>query len=288
MTREIEINKGHQVKKQMFSLKVGAPIVAASVATLALSNSLIVMLAGRPDLDALQRLQAVWPLALTSGTAIILVMSFLYSTILDFIRDVERREAEARHLALHDALTDLPNRSLFADRLQQAVAGVKRGSAGVAVLTLDLDHFKSVNDTLGHLAGDQLIREFANRIKPLLRSSDTVARLGGDEFAVIQLGVKKLGDAEALCLRILEAGRQTFKLDGGEISASVSIGAALAPGSGTDPTELLRKSDMALYRAKSDGRGRFHIFTEQTNPAGQPKAGHSRNFGHAKTITPSS
>jgi diguanylate cyclase (GGDEF)-like protein len=173
----------------------------------------------------------------------------------------ERRRAELQiaHMARHDALTNLPNRVLLRERLTEALAEVGRGQQ-LAVLYLDLDHFKSVNDTLGHHVGDELLKVLSARLQASLRETDTVARVGGDEFAIIQTRVEQPVDTAILARRICEAARAPYHLLGHAVMTDTSIGIAVAPGDGTDPTELLKNADMALYRAKADGRGTYRFF----------------------------
>jgi diguanylate cyclase (GGDEF)-like protein len=171
--------------------------------------------------------------------------------------DAERR---ARHLALHDLVTDLPNRELLRRRLEQALAGRRRRGGIVAVLLLDLDRFKLVNDTLGHAAGDRLIQQCARRLEACLRETDTVARLGGDEFAIVQADVAAAGEVQRLCRRLLDALSEPFDLDGHEVVISASIGATLAPRDADSPDLLLRHADVALYRAKDAGRNTVRFF----------------------------
>jgi diguanylate cyclase (GGDEF)-like protein len=173
----------------------------------------------------------------------------------------ERRRAEKQiaHMARHDALTDLPNRLLLRDRLTYALAEPSRDKR-LAVLYLDLDHFKTVNDTLGHQIGDDLLRTVAARLRDCVGDADTVARVGGDEFAIIHTGIEQPNDAAMLARRICEAVKEPCELHGHAVIVDTSIGIALAPGDGTDPTELLKNADMALYRAKADGRGTYRFF----------------------------
>jgi diguanylate cyclase (GGDEF)-like protein len=173
----------------------------------------------------------------------------------------ERRRAEKQiaHMARHDALTDLPNRVLLRDRLAHALAELPRGKR-LAVLYLDLDHFKGVNDTLGHQIGDELLKTVATRLRGCLAEADTVARVGGDEFAIIHTGIERPNDAAILARRICEAVKAPYELHGHAVIVDTSIGIALAPGDGSDPTELLKNADMALYRAKADGRGTYRFF----------------------------
>jgi diguanylate cyclase (GGDEF)-like protein len=173
----------------------------------------------------------------------------------------ERRRAEKQivHMARHDALTDLPNRVLLHERLTQALSDLPRDRQ-LAVLYLDLDHFKGVNDTLGHQIGDDLLKMIAARLRDCVGEDDTVARVGGDEFAIIRTGIGQPDDAAALARRICEAVKQPCELNGHAVMSDTSIGLALAPGDGADPTELLKNADMALYRAKADGRGTYRFF----------------------------
>ncbi|MCK8785853.1 EAL domain-containing protein [Roseomonas sp. NAR14] len=173
----------------------------------------------------------------------------------------ERRRAEQRisHMARHDALTSLPNRLLLRERLEEAVARARQGRP-CAVLCLDIDHFKTVNDTLGHAAGDALLRGMAACLRRHADEDAVVARLGGDEFAVIQFGADQPRQAERLADRLLRELGQPFEIAGRPVERSVSIGIAVAPGHGEDGDRLLRNADLALYRAKLDGRGRARLF----------------------------
>ncbi|MBV9635046.1 MAG: diguanylate cyclase [Methylobacteriaceae bacterium] len=190
--------------------------------------------------------------------------------VIGVARDVTQRrlaEEKVRFLAFHDMLTGLPNRALFEDRLDHALAGVRRGNSRVALLYLDLDRFKHVNDTLGHPAGDELIRQVAGRLAALTRETDTVARLGGDEFGVIQDGVSTGRDTERLGERILEEISRPFDLFGDPACVGASIGIAIAWGKAAANSEIVRKADIALYQAKSRGRGRYHVFTDDVTEA---------------------
>jgi diguanylate cyclase (GGDEF)-like protein len=173
----------------------------------------------------------------------------------------ERRRAEAKisHMVRHDALTDLPNRLMLDEELEQALNRAAPGE-NVAVLCLDIDNFKSVNDTLGHAVGDDLLRAFTRRLRDAARDTDTVARLGGDEFAIAQTSVAQPLHATALAVRLVEAMGVPFDIDGHQVVVGTSIGIALAPGDGTDPRQLLKSADMALYRAKADGGGSHRFF----------------------------
>jgi len=177
----------------------------------------------------------------------------------DDITDRQRAEQRIAHMARHDALTDLPNRVLFRERLAEALSGVSRGSK-LAVLFLDLDRFKSVNDTLGHPMGDELLKVVAARLRHCVRDIDTVARVGGDEFAIIQTGIEEPLDTATLARRIGEAVRAPYDLAGHAVVVDTSIGIAMSPHDGTEPDGLLKAADMALYGAKADGRGTYRFF----------------------------
>jgi diguanylate cyclase (GGDEF)-like protein/PAS domain S-box-containing protein len=178
----------------------------------------------------------------------------------------ERREVEQRlaHAAHHDSLTNLPNRTLFRLRLDEALARARRG-IGFALLCLDLDRFKEVNDTLGHPIGDRLLVAAADRLKAELRETDTLARLGGDEFAIIQSFLLQPEEAAALARRLIESLSRPFIIDEQHVIVGVSIGIALAPQDSGDSESLLSAADMALYRAKSDGRGMWRYFEQAMN-----------------------
>ncbi len=181
------------------------------------------------------------------------------------IRDITaRKQAEAalEHQALHDALTDLPNRVLLHDRLQQAIRAAQRDQTVVALLIMDLDRFKEVNDTFGHHTGDQLLEQLGERLGSVLRGSDTIARLGGDEFAVL-LPTATLEDAHHIAGRLLELLKEPFSLGGLQLEIDASIGIALSPEHGTDADTLLRRADVAMYIAKRNGSGHALYSAEQ-------------------------
>jgi len=173
----------------------------------------------------------------------------------------ERRRAEQQiaHMARHDALTDLPNRVLLREQLEHELKRVKRGEI-IAMLCLDLDHFKSVNDTLGHPIGDELLKLVADRLRGCTREPDTIARLGGDEFAIIMTQLRQPSDAAVLARRIRTSVSRPYQVDGHQIISDISIGISIAPVDGTEPDQLLKNADMALYGAKADGRGTYRFF----------------------------
>ena len=175
------------------------------------------------------------------------------------ITEQRRVEEKIAHMAHHDALTGLPNRVLLRERLNYHLSSVHRG-ASFAVLCLDLDYFKQVNDTLGHPVGDALLCAVANRLRECVRDTDVVARLGGDEFAIIQIGVEQPTSASTLAQRLVDALARPFAVDGHEIVIGTSVGISVTPNDGTDSDVLLKNADMALYRAKENGRNGFSFF----------------------------
>jgi diguanylate cyclase (GGDEF)-like protein len=185
-------------------------------------------------------------------------------TMIEDITERRRAEAEIVHLARHDVLTGLANRAEFNARLEDASRRLKRNGGSVTVMMIDLDRFKAVNDTLGHLAGDQLLSEVARRLQSTVRGIDVLARLGGDEFAIIQEGgADQHESAVALALRIIEAISAPFNLNGQEVEVGTSIGIAMAPENGVEPDELLKRADLALYSVKSAGRNDFCLFRDE-------------------------
>ncbi|MDB5600712.1 MAG: Diguanylate cyclase protein [Xanthobacteraceae bacterium] len=176
----------------------------------------------------------------------------------------ERRKAEERiaHMARHDALTDLPNRVLFREKMDEGLAQVRTHGDSMAVLCLDLDNFKSVNDTLGHPIGDKLLMIVAQRLTQVVGEGETIARLGGDEFAVLQIAPQPHA-AETLARRLVEAVSEPIAIDGHEINNAVSIGIAVTPTDGIEADKLMKCADLALYRAKADGRGVYRFFAPE-------------------------
>jgi diguanylate cyclase (GGDEF)-like protein len=176
------------------------------------------------------------------------------------ITEWQKAQAKISHMARHDPLTNLPNRTLFRERLQEALRHAKRNDR-IAVLCLDLDHFKGINDSLGHPVGDDLLKQVAARLTGCVRENDTVARLGGDEFAIVQLAEESVASpAAALASRLVEAIGAPYEIQGHQIVIGLSVGISVPPDDGSDPDQLLKNADMALYRAKADGRGTFRFF----------------------------
>lgn len=178
---------------------------------------------------------------------------------------MERKRTEQRlaGLAQYDELTGLANRALFKEMVLRAMARTKRKEAGVALLFLDLDNFKTINDTLGHNAGDLLLKQVAKRLVDTLRETDMIARLGGDEFVVILEGVSRVREAALVARRILKAHTEPFVIEGQELFVTTSVGIAIYAGGEQDVDELIKNADMAMYRAKERGRNSYHFHTSE-------------------------
>lgn len=170
-------------------------------------------------------------------------------------------EEKIKHMAFHDSLTSLPNRILFNDRLTLALAHAHRNKEMLAVLFLDLDRFKSINDTLGHTAGDLLLHEIANRLKSCIREEDTVARFAGDEFTLLLSGINEAEDVHSIARKILDAIRQPLMIREHELYITASIGIAIYPNDGEDAETLLKNADTAMYHAKEQGRNNYQFYT---------------------------
>jgi diguanylate cyclase (GGDEF)-like protein/PAS domain S-box-containing protein len=185
-----------------------------------------------------------------------------YVAVFSDISQIKQSQDSLHRLAHHDPLTDLPNRLLLTERLQHSIARAERTGAGIAVVFLDVDRFKRINDSLGHPIGDRLLKEVAARLSAAVRREDTVARLGGDEFVVVLEGIGRARDVQAAVHRILSGFEAPLRLEDHEVGVTASLGVSLYPRDGEDVTTLLRNADAAMYQAKESGRNTFHIYTE--------------------------
>jgi diguanylate cyclase (GGDEF)-like protein/PAS domain S-box-containing protein len=188
-----------------------------------------------------------------------------YMAILADITERKRLEEATRHQAEHDALTGLPNRVLLLDRMQQALAATRRQHKQFALMFLDLDRFKQINDTLGHHAGDVVLKEVAGRLTHCVRGVDTVSRLGGDEFVVLLADIGGVDQAAHVAGTVMHSLARLIPMDGQDISVSVSIGIAICPSDGQDADTLLRHADVAMYHAKQNGHSEFRFFSPEMN-----------------------
>ena len=186
------------------------------------------------------------------------------------ITEQRQQEARIQHLARHDALTELPNRTQFLEEMANSEAAIERGQKA-AVLCIDLDHFKSVNDTLGHAIGDKLLMQVSARLWGTTRETDVLARLGGDEFSLLLRPIDKASDAAAIAERIVKAMSSPFAIDGHQVVIGASVGIAIAPADGESTDVLMKNADLALYRAKAEGRSTYHFFEKDMDAAIQKR-----------------
>jgi len=208
----------------------------------------------------------VLAIALLSITTILLVYDAdLESKTRRHNEQLEQANAQLQHVATHDALTGLPNRLLLGDRLEQMIAQAERRERRFAVMMMDLDRFKSINDSLGHHSGDELLKEAARRLLSRLRRTDTLARLAGDEFVVVLNEIASLRDAESVASSVLQDISRPIALSGLEVHVSASIGISVYPENGSDAETLLQHADAAMYHAKKNGRNGFQFFTSTMN-----------------------
>ena len=205
--------------------------------------------------------------------AVSLASIFSLALLLGYVRSRRHRELRLHeerqaieHMAPHDALTGLPNRFLLLGRLEQALTTAQRHGSCLAVLFLDLDGFKPINDTFGHHIGDELLKAVSRRLRGCIRDCDTVARHGGDEFVVALTDIRSPDDAAAVAEKILHSIAEPVRLGGHEVCVTTSIGIAIHPDSGSDPESLLRAADAAMYEAKAEGRRMFRFATPDAAP----------------------
>lgn len=186
-----------------------------------------------------------------------------YVAVFSDITSIKKSQSQLEHLAHHDSLTNLPNRLLFEDRLQHAISQSKRQGHQLAVLFLDLDHFKNINDTLGHAVGDELLKEVAARLQSMLRDGDTAARLGGDEFTVLVESIEDPSQAAVVAAKIQEDFKTPYKIAGRELHVTTSIGISIYPEDGLTVADLTKNADAAMYQAKEQGRNNYRYYTSE-------------------------
>jgi diguanylate cyclase (GGDEF)-like protein len=223
------------------------------------------------------------PLSITALVAFFVVIAAHQRNRLETERRNELQVSEARfqHLATHDPLTDLPNRLLFADRLEQAAARTARTGKIVAVFFIDLDNFKAINDALTHSGGDELLRLVAQRMVSHLRSYDTVARRGGDEYSVLVDSLRTTQDCHVVLRKLQNGFTEPFFVAGKEVYVAGSVGVSVCPDDGTDPDELIRKADTALFAAKNSGKNTYAFYSSQMSREAQDRLALASDLRHA-------
>jgi diguanylate cyclase len=255
---------GHRLSIQNLRITADTGIIATNEITVPVANSAqMAKLNWTPERPGDPILDRLFPIAIFSSMAISIFAWLSYAHVTRVTANMLRSEEKAQHLAGHDTLSGLPNRLRFTEHLTALLSRIEREDTGLAVLFIDLDKFKEVNDTYGHAAGDMVIVGCAERMASQLRANDVLARFGGDEFAIIQTGVRTPLDAEMLGRRIIDAIRPAFQIGEAEAYVGASIGIALAPQNGTDASELMRLADIAMYRAKNGGRNRACFFEQR-------------------------
>jgi diguanylate cyclase (GGDEF)-like protein/PAS domain S-box-containing protein len=221
---------------------------------------------GERELRGLDRRSEPFPLQI-SVSRVLLPTEHLFVCILRDLTAQRRSQEHIYRLAHHDVLTGLENRFALNERLEQQLAHARRSAEPVAVLFIDLDHFKKINDSHGHQAGDQLLVQAAQRMRELLRDVDALGRLGGDEFIIVLGGPLTPDSVTAVALRVVQSLSAPYQLDAGTVHSGASVGVALYPEDGADRETLLRHADMAMYAAKREGRGNFQFFSPAMNAA---------------------
>ncbi|HET7709541.1 MAG TPA: EAL domain-containing protein [Sphingomicrobium sp.] len=236
-------------------------MVSAAVALIVVTNFCMLYLLHQPGETATELVGAIWPMTIPTTIAIVLVMSALYQSLQEVLSQLEHKEREAAELARHDPLTGLANKRLLEERINTAISKRLRSQEDFAVLMIDLDNFKRVNDVLGHQAGDEVLRLAAERLKTLVRAGDTVARFGGDEFLILASATRRV-EVEQLCRRIVAQMEKPYDLAGREARLPVSVGVAHSTNCFDSAEEYIRAADIALYAAKSNGKNCFCFFTD--------------------------
>lgn len=224
-----------------------------------------------PKLPGSEILSEVRPVLAAGLFGISIAVAFLIRRLKQTYTELVTSEAQAKHLAYHDTLTGLPNRAFFNERLDNALVEVADGRGQLALMFLDLDRFKQVNDSFGHAAGDMLICDLASQLSAILRPGDMLSRMGGDEFAIVMRDLTGRVEVESTCREIVAAVTRPFDVLGGQAMVGISIGIAMAPGAGLDRSELARKADIALYQAKRSGGQRFEFFTDDMSQSVQQR-----------------
>jgi diguanylate cyclase (GGDEF)-like protein len=266
-----ELREGTELKDLEFEQgkpsdpdRIASPIVSRS-------GRIIGFFTWVPEEPAFNLIKETAPMIAAGVLAAIIAVSFLLRRLQRTSTMLEVTKEKASFLAFHDPLTGVPNRALFEDRLEQALANMRRTGSMVALHYIDLDRFKHVNDTLGHPAGDELIRFAARQLSGLVSEVDTVARLGGDEFAIIQFQPATIAAAEALSQKVVDAFANPIPVAGVEALIGASVGVIVTADASSNAADMMRQADIALYQAKDSGRGRYQLFAGEHGDAVQER-----------------
>lgn len=238
-------------------------MVSSAVALIAVTNFCIFRLLETPGSSAKELLSAIWPMAVPASVAVILVMSALYHTLQEVLAELDQRRSELQAKAQRDPLTGVASREFFNERLDRALARLGRTGEQFAVVMLDLDHFKRVNDLHGHQTGDELLKKTAERLQCQLRAGDTVARFGGDEFLILQAGISKPVEVKRFCDRICVELQQQYEIGSLQLRLPTSLGAVISNKQLETAEDYIRAADMALYEAKRSGRNCVRFFSDE-------------------------
>ena len=244
------------------SRKLLAPTVSSAIAIIAVTNYCIFRILGTHG-STEQMFAAIWPMAVPATVTVILVMSTLYHMLEEAFDELEQRRAELLTKAQRDSLTGAVSRELFNERLSQALARFHRTKEKFAVIMLDLDHFKRVNDLHGHQSGDELLKKAAERLQSQIRATDTVARFGGDEFLILQTDLARPSEVRRLCERICTELQNPYEIGSMQLRLATSVGAVVANKKMEKPEDYVRAADTALYEAKRSGRSCFRFYSDE-------------------------
>lgn len=238
-----------------------APLVSAAVALIVVTNYCIIRIIVHPGYSGTALLGVIWPISLPSSIAVILLMSTLYHTLQKTVAELALRQEELLLRVEQDTLTGAASRERFEGRLDEAMYRFRRNGEHFAVIMLDIDHFKRVNDIHGHQAGDALLKEAASRLQRTIRETDILARFGGDEFLILQSGFHNGADVRRLCNRIHDALGAPCSIGGADMQIGASIGAVVGSERLQSASDYIRAADMALYEAKAGGRNCFRFYS---------------------------
>lgn len=275
------ISENYNLAGLRFDTDLAADPAKASLPVLSSGGRILGFFSWNPFRPASQLVSDTAPIiALTAASVFLVVIALLRRLSVTAAR-LRVSQAEAHFLAFHDPLTRVANRALFEERLQRAIVNSRRLHSPLALHAIDLDRFKAVNDSLGHPAGDELLRQVAGRVEKLVSEVDTVARLGGDEFSIVQVDVGSVEDVLRLGQAILAALERPFDLNGQEVSISGSVGIVYSSDAEQDAVDLVRQADVALYEAKTSGRARYEFYAGELDQAVQQRRALEHELRHA-------